>query len=472
MKLLDDEFLLNSNNAYKLYQDYSSKMPIIDFHCHLNPDEIYYDKKYENITKLWLNDGLYGDHYKWRLMRANGVNEEFITGNGDDYTKFLKWAETIERAYGNPLYEWTHLELKRFFGIECELSRQTAPDIWNKINKLLETDDFTPKQLIQRSNVKVICTTDDPLSELEFHKLLKKEEQDNGFKVLPTLRPDKLLNINKIEFSKYVKDFSNCVSNEINTFNDLIYALKLRFIYFNEIGGKLSDHSLEAFYFEKASNKELDIILNKALNNQSLSDSDINKYKSMLLVELIKLNSEFDWTMQLHVNSVRNINLNKFKQLGPDTGYDMVGTQPDMVKNLVELYSYVSLSFNIPKTIFYSLNENDWLQLVTMMGCFQEDIVQKIQLGSGWWFNDTASGMYKQLETFANQSLLPNFVGMLTDSRSFLSYPRHEYFRRVLCNFYGNLMDQGRIPKDLEKVGNIVKDISYNNAHNYFGFFD
>ncbi|WEV44543.1 glucuronate isomerase [Lactobacillus sp. ESL0684] len=472
MSLLDQDFLLSNETAKTLFHDYAAKMPIIDFHCHLNPEEIYENKNYPNITKIWLNEGTYGDHYKWRLMRANGVDEKYITGNGDDYKKFIEWAKTIERSYGNPLYEWTHLELKRFFHIDEEFTEESAPRIWKKANKLLQTEDFKPRNLIKNSNVQVVCTTDDPASDLKYHKLIKKDEEINGFKTLPAMRPDKLIQIDREDYGSYIKTLSDVSGIEINGFNDIVRALHQRFEFFDSMGGRLSDHSLLKYHFKEASEDELDIIVKKGMANEELSQTEVDQYLTMLLENLMALNNEFNWTMQFHINSDRDLNRPMFDKIGPDTGYDAVGTQPDIVAQISQLYTAMQNTNQIPKTIFYSLNNNDWMELATMMGCFQGGTKQRLQLGAGWWFNDTAEGMNEQLRIFAQQSLLPNFVGMLTDSRSFLSYPRHEYFRRVLCNFYGKLAQEGRVPNDTEKLGKIVQDISYNNAKNYFGFFD
>ena len=453
MTLLNDDFLLSNDTAKILFHEYAAKMPIIDFHCHLNPKEIYENKNYPNLTRIWINEDHYGDHYKWRLMRANGVDEKYITGDGDEYQKFIEWTKTIQNAYGNPLYEWTHLELRRFFHINNELNLENAPMIWEKANKMLQTDAFKPRNLIKNMNVKVVCTTDDPASDLKYQKLLKKDEKENGFKVLPAMRPDKLIDIRNNEFGNYLKQLSDVSGVSISSFDDIISALHQRFEFFSEMGGKLSDHSLLTYHYVPATKDEVEAIVEKAIKNEDLSDK------------------EFDWTMQFHINSIRNMNRPMFKKLGADTGYDSVGTQPDIVDSIAKLYRHMQDTNDVPKTIFYSLNSNDWMQLATLMGSFQGDGgVERLQLGAGWWFNDTAEGMDRQLRIFAQQSLLPHFVGMLTDSRSFLSYPRHEYFRRVLCNFYGKLAEQGRVPNNIDKLGKIVQDISYNNAHNYFKF--
>lgn len=472
MSLLNDDFLLTTPMAKKLFHDHAEKMPIIDFHCHLDPKEIYENKNYKNISRIWINEGNFGDHYKWRLMRANGVPEELITGDGDDYKKFLAWAGTIEKALGNPLFEWTHLELRRFFGINDVFNTKTAPAIWEKANKLLATDDFKPRSLIRRSNVQVVCTTDDPASDLKYHKLLKKEEARNGFKVLPAMRPDKAFNLTADSYGDYLDQLAKVSGKKITSFKSLVGALRQRFEYFASLGGRLSDHGLNFFHFVKASDDEMNDIIDKARNNKKLTKTEIDQYQTMLVEALMHLNKEFNWTMQFHMNVIRNANKPMLKSFGTDGGFDSMGTQPDLAQEFIKLLMDAQEQDQIPKMIIYSLNPNDWMQLATGMGDFQQDGVQKIQLGAAWWFNDTFDGMKRQLTIMAEQSLLPNFVGMLTDSRSFLSYPRHEYFRRVLCNVIGEWAERGQAPDDEDYLGKIVEDISYNNAHDQFHFFD
>lgn len=472
MALIDDNFLLTNKWAKKLFNDYAKDMPIIDFHCHLVPKEIYENKNYKNITRLWLNEGTYGDHYKWRLERANGVPEKLITGDGDDYDKFMAWADTIEHSVGNPVYEWTHLELRRFFGIDEPLTTKNAPEIWKKANALLQTDDFKPRNLIKYSNVQAVCTTDDPADDLKYHKLLKQDERENGFRVIPAMRPDNLIYIDKPGYGKYLQKLGEVAGVKINSFADIIKAMDERFKFFTEMGSRLSDHSLSTYHFIEATDDEINAIVKKGVDNVQLTDRERDQYLTMLVENLMKLNKKYDWTMQFHNNVLRSINHPMFKKIGADTGYDAMGTQPDMAAEMQKLFTKMKDEDGLPKVILYSLNPNDWLQLITMMQCFQDGGKQRMQLGAAWWFNDTAEGMHRQLQTFAQQSLLPNFVGMLTDSRSFLSYPRHEYFRRVLCNFFGELVEQGRAPEDEEYLGKIIQNISYYNARYYFGFFD
>lgn len=473
MSLLDKDFLLTNEMGKKLFHDHASKMPIIDFHCHLNPQEIYENKNYPNLTRIWINDGSFGDHYKWRLMRANGVDEELITGDGDEYQKLVAWAGTIEKAIGNPLYEWTHLELQRFFGIDTPFTTKNVKQVWDKANELLATEDFKPRSLIRNSNVKVVCTTDDPASDLKYHVLLKKEEKENGFKVLPAMRPDKAFNIAADSFGDYLKELGNAAGVDIKDFDGLTAAFEQRFEFFASLGGRLSDHGLNSFHFVKVPEAELNQILAKGQNNEELTARDIDAYATGLIEVLMRLNKKFDWTMQYHMNATRNANKPMFKKIGADAGFDSMGTQPDIAAQIMELLTDMQNEDNIPRTMLYSLNPNDWMQLATGMGDFYGGgVTQKMQLGCAWWFNDTREGMQEQLRVMAEQSLLANFVGMLTDSRSFLSYPRHEYFRRVLCDYIGSLAQRGQVPDDEEYLGKIIEDISYNNAHSYFGFFD
>lgn len=477
MTLLDKDFLLTNDMGKKLFHNHAAKMPIIDYHCHLNPKEIYENKNYPNLSRIWINDGSFGDHYKWRLMRANGVPEELITGDGDEYQKLVAWAGTIEKAVGNPLFEWTHLELQRFFGISDQFTTKNVKEVWDKANALLATDDFKPRNLIKNSNVKAVCTTDDPASDLKYHKLLKQEEKENGFKVLPAMRPDKAFNIAADTFDEYLTGFEEASGIKITDFASLTKAFEQRFEFFSSLGGRLSDHGLNSFHFAKASEAEVDSILTKGRQNESLTDHEIDVYSTALIEALMRLNKKFNWTMQFHVNALRNQNTPLFNKLGVDAGLDSMGTQPDMAAQLMKLLKDMQDENNIPQTILYSLNPNDWMQLATGMGDFYGDgtgkgIEQKLQLGCAWRFNDTREGMEEQLRIMAQQSLLPNFVGMLTDSRSFLSYPRHEYFRRVLCNFFGELVERGQAPDDEAYLGQIVEDISYNNAHDYFKFFE
>ncbi len=467
---LDKDFLLTTDFSRKLFHNHAAKMPIIDYHCHLSPKEIYENKKFNDLSQAWIGEGNIGDHYKWRLMRANGVPERYITGDAEPYEKFLKWAETIEKSVGNPLYEWTHLELRRYFGINTVLNRDTAFEIWEKSNKLLDSNEFKPRNLVKKFNVKVVCTTDDPVDDLHYHNLLSKE--DVGFKVLPTFRPDNALNIEKKGFISYMDQLGDASGININDFDSIVLALKKRMDYFYEVGSVLSDHSLEQYTYIETTDAELDGIVKRALDGTgSISSTEVNKYKTALLKALMKIYRDKKVTMQLHIQAYRDLNVTMFNKIGPNTGFDAI-TDGSLAEDLGCLFASAEKSDSIPKTIVYSLNPNDWIPLITVLGSFQKDMVQKLQLGSAWWFNDTRTGMRNQLTAFAEVSLLPNFVGMLTDSRSFLSYPRHEYFRRVLCELLGEWAERGQIPSDEDQIGKIVEDISYNNAYRYFGFFD
>ncbi len=460
---LNDNFLLTSKTSQNLFHDHAKKMPIIDYHCHLDPKEIYEDHHFKNITEAWL----YGDHYKWRLMRANGVPESHITGNASDYDKFLAWADTVPKTIGNPLYSWTHLELRRFFGVEESLSAATAPLIWKKVNEKLAAPEFSRRSIIKNAQVKVVCTTDDPVDNLHYHQLLKKEEAD--FKVLPAFRPDKALNIDAAHFSEWIHTLESVIKKPIQSFSDLKNALEQRIQYFDENGGKLSDHAVDILHYKEGTEQEVSLILQKALNKETLTKEEITIYRTELLSALIVLYHKYHWTMQLHIHAQRNNNTPMFKKLGPDTGYDSMNDL-SIATPLKQLLDRAEITDSLPKTILYSLNPNDYPVLLSLLGSYQKDVPAKLQLGSSWWYNDTRSGMREQLNLFAENSLLSNFVGMLTDSRSFLSYTRHEYFRRVLCELIGEWVERGEAPDNEELLGKLVEDVSYNNAANYFGF--
>ncbi|OOM70469.1 uronate isomerase [Clostridium puniceum] len=464
-KFMDENFLLSNGVAETLYHDYSEKMPIIDYHCHINPQEILEDKKFKNITQVWL----YGDHYKWRQMRTYGIDEKFITGDGSDYEKFLAWAKTISVAIGNPLYHWTHLELKRFFGIDEPLNEKTAPDIWEKVNAMITGDEFSVRELIKKSNVKVICTTDDPIDSLEYHLGLK-EDKSFDVKVLPTFRPDKALGINKTTFKEWISSLEKVIDGEIKTYDELLAALKMRVEFFNEVGCKVSDHALDFVPNAVTSIEEVRDIFEKVLIEGSVSFEEENKYRAFTLKYLGKLYSDLGWAMQLHMNCVRDNNTTMFNKLGPDTGFDALN-DTEIAVPLSRLLDSLNVEGALPKTIIYSLNPTDNSTIGTLIGCFQGDGIKgKIQFGSAWWFNDHKIGMEDQIKTLANLGLLSAFVGMLTDSRSFLSYTRHEYFRRILCNVIGEWVENGEFPNDMDSLGKIISDISYNNAEKYFDF--
>ncbi|AEF18069.1 Uronate isomerase [Thermoanaerobacterium xylanolyticum LX-11] len=461
---MDDDFLLNNEVAVKLFHDYASKMPIFDFHCHLNPKDIYEDKKFKNITEVWL----YGDHYKWRLMRSNGVDEKYITGDADDYSKFLEFAKTMPMAIGNPVFHWTHLELQRYFGVNELLNEKTAPMIWEKVNSVLESSEFSVRNIIKKSNVKILCTTDDPTDSLEYHKLLMDDESF-GVKVLPAFRPDKGINIERDDFRDWVKKLGEVSGKTIEDYEDYLDALNSRIEYFDSLGCRLSDHALDFVAYEESTKSKVNEIFKKALEGEELSKFEIDQYKTSVLQFLARKYKEFGWAMQLHIAALRNTNTRMFRKLGPDTGYDAIN-DVDIAQKVAKLLDSLDLTGSLPKTILYTLNPKDNYVLATIMGCFQgEGIPGKMQFGSAWWFNDNIDGMREQMRTLANVGLLSKFVGMVTDSRSFLSYPRHEYFRRILCNLIGEWVDRGEVPYDIDLLGKIVQDISYNNAVNYFG---
>lgn len=461
-KFMDENFLLNSQAAIELYHDYAEQMPIIDYHCHLDPKEIAEDKKYRNITELWLG----GDHYKWRAMRSNGIDEKYITGDASDKDKFIMWADTVAHCIGNPLYHWTHLELKRYFGIDELLSPETAEEIWEKCNKRLE--QLSARELIKTSNVRVICTTDDPADTLEYHKAIR-EDKSFSVKVLPTFRPDKAINIESSGFAEYMDKLGKASGIAVENFEDLKQALVSRLNYFCDMGCRISDHALQPVVYKEASEDEVNKIFIKALDSEMLSDSEIEKYKTKLLVFLGREYAKIRLVMQLHIGALRNNNTRMFKALGPDTGFDSIADCGSAAA-LSRLLDALDATDELPKTILYCLNPGDNEMLGTLMGCFQGSIIPgKIQLGSGWWFNDQKDGMIRQMTALANLGLLSRFVGMLTDSRSFTSYTRHEYFRRILCNLIGDWVENGEAPKDMKLLGKMVQDISYNNALSYLG---
>ncbi len=462
---MDKDFLLSTETAKTLFHDYAAKMPVIDYHCHINPKEIWENHKFRNITEAWLG----GDHYKWRAIRTNGTEEEKVTGNADDYTKFCEFAKMLEKAIGNPLYPWTHLELQRYFDYHGALSSKTADEVWNICNEKLEKDEYRVRGLIKQSNVKLICTTDDPADSLEYHKLIRDDETFD-VKVLPAWRPDKAMNIHLDGFGDYLKTLSEVSGVEVKDFDSLCEAFKVRMDFFGEMGCLASDHSLSGMFYEPATKKELNAIINKGIKNKPLSDLEIKKYHTELLMFLSAEYAKRGWVMQLHMSVVRNTNSKQFSLIGADTGYDCIASAGDPAA-LTKLLDALQNQGNLPKTILYSLNPNDNAAIGSILGCFQNsDAVMKLQQGSAWWFNDTELGMRNQMKTLASLSLLGNFIGMLTDSRSFLSYTRHEYFRRILCDIIGSWVENGEYPNDIEALGQLVQDISYNNTVRYFGF--
>ena len=463
-RFMDDNFLLSSETAAKLYHDYAKDMPIFDYHCHLSPKEIAENKKYRNITEIWLG----GDHYKWRAMRSNGVDEKYITGNSPDREKFQKWAETITACIGNPLYHWTHLELKRYFGIEKNLSPDTAEEIWNKCNEMLQSGEFSARSLITRSKVKALCTTDDPADTLEYHLEIAKDSSF-GVKVLPAFRPDKSFNIDKEGFKEWISRLCKAAGLEIRTFDDLKKALVQRIEFFHNTGCRISDHALDPVVFTDGTEEEASAVLEKALAGKPVSVDEIKKYKTQVMIFLGRQYSKYGWTMQLHMGTIRNNSIRMFRLLGADTGFDAIGDTP-LAEPLAKFLNSLDETNELPRTILYCLNPCANEVLGTITGCFQGGgIPGKIQFGSGWWFNDQKDGMIRQMTALGNLGLLGRFVGMLTDSRSFLSYTRHEYFRRILCNLLGEWVENGEAPQDMELLGKMVQDICFDNAKVYFG---
>ena len=463
MGIINDDFLLKSDTAKRLYEA-AKDMPIIDYHCHIDPREIYENRRFDNITQVWLG----GDHYKWRLMRSNGVTEDEITGDADDYTKFLRFAEMLPKAIGNPMYHWCHLELKRFFGYDGVLNGDTARGVYDLCNKKLRQDGMTVRAIIEKSNVKMIGTTDDPADDLKWHKLLK---EDKSFKtaVCPTFRPDKAVNIDKDGFADYIKKLSAAAEIDIKTVSDVKAALEKRLDYFCSLGCRATDHGLDYVVYEPASEETVNEIFKRALRGEKISQLEADRYKTELMLFLGEKIAEKGIVMQLHYGAQRNTNTVMFNKLGADTGFDCISVK-NCGEALTGFLNALNVKGKLPKTIIYSLNPNDNELIDTVLGCFQGTEAQgKIQHGSAWWFGDTKSGMEAQLKSLANLSLLGNFVGMLTDSRSFLSYTRHEYFRRTLCNLLGEWVENGEYPDDKITLETIVKDISYNNAKKYFG---
>lgn len=460
---MDDNFLLTSEFAKQLYHNYAKEMPIFDYHCHLSPKEIYEDKNYKNLAEIWLG----GDHYKWRAMRAVGINEEYITGKANDKEKFLKWAEIMPKCIGNPLYHWTHLELRRYFGIDELLSANTAETIWTKCNLKLESKALSVRKLIKNSKVKVLCTTDDPVDSLEYHQALAKDSTFN-VKVLPAFRPDKVINIEKATFGEWFKKLEACCNKKITNLDELLAAIIDRLDFFHNVGCRISDHAIDPFVYEAATKKEVADIFLRALQNTELTEVEVQKYKTYFLVFLGQEYQKRNWVMQLHLGTARNINSRMLKLLGPDTGFDSMADY-EIARPLINFLEHLEKLNSLPKTILYCLNPRDNELLVSIAGCFQgEGILGKVQVGSGWWFNDQKDGMIKQMTALASIGILSTFVGMLTDSRSFLSYTRHEYFRRILCSLIGDWVENGEVPDDEELLGTMVQDICYNNAERYF----
>ena len=462
---LTEDFLLQSETAKSLYHQYAADMPIIDYHNHLVPQQIAEDKQFDNITQIWL----YGDHYKWRAMRAHGVDEKYITGNASDEEKFMKWAETVPYTMRNPLYHWTHLELQRYFGVTEVLNSASAKRIYDHCAALLKTPEYSVKNLLLKMNVKVLCTTDDPIDDLGYHKQIKASGY--SIKVLPTFRPDKAMAVDDIAtFNAYVKSLAQVVGYGIQDLSTYKKAIGERHDYFHACGGRLSDHGLEHIYAEDYTEEQIAKIFGQLISGAHVSDHEKWQFKSAMLVYFAHLDHAKGWTQQFHLGAIRNNNDRLLGALGPDTGFDSIGDF-EQARPLSKFLNHLDSTNQLAKTILYNLNPRDNELLATMTGNFQDGtIVGKMQFGSGWWFMDQKDGMEKQINALSNMGMLSHFVGMLTDSRSFLSFPRHEYFRRILCNLMGQDVENGELPADMEWLGKLVKDISYTNASEFFNF--
>ncbi|GHV55308.1 uronate isomerase [Spirochaetia bacterium] len=486
-QFMDKEFLLSNSTASKLYHEAAAGEPIFDYHCHLPPRDIAEDRRFSDLSNIWLGENHYGDHYKWRMMRANGVDENLITGNAEPYDKFLAWAETMPTILGNPLYHWTHLELQRYFDITEPLNRESAPAIWKAANERIKNDpEFSVYGIFKKFKVYAVGTTDDPADTLEWHEKVRAAGKTQT-RVLPSFRPDRVLNIEKPEFAAYIATLAKTAGKSISNLDDLLGVLRDRVAFFDKLGCRASDHGLEYIPFETtkgagngavqegAWEKEAGATFAAALAGKAPDSRDAESWKTFILTRLAAEYHDKGWAMQIHIAAIRNVNSRAFKALGADTGYDAVHDQPVAAK-MVRFLDYLESQGKLPKTIFYSLNFKDFYTLGTVMGGFQGNGVDggpgipgKMQLGSGWWFLDHKDGMEDQMKILGNIGQLSSFVGMLTDSRSFLSYPRHEYFRRILCNILGTWAEDGEIPNDFKLLGGMVRDISFGNAQQYFG---
>lgn len=464
-KFMDQDFLLSTETAKHLYHDYAAKMPVLDYHCHISPKEIFEDRQFENITQMWLE----ADHYKWRQMRSNGVEEKYITGDATDREKFQKWAETLEMAIGNPLYHWSHLELKKYFGYEGHLCGETAQEVWDLCNEKIRTEHLSARKLVEMSNVTLICTTDDPVDSLEWHKKLA-EDKSFGTKVLPAWRPDKAMYIEKPDYVTYIGKLADVSGVKIDSFEALKKALSLRMDFFQSLGCTVSDHGLEYVMHEMADADEIERIFKKRLSGEAVSRIEELRFKTAFMLAVAGEYAKRGWVMQLHYGVKRDNNGRIFANLGPDAGIDCINNYAPS-SQMADFLNELEVKGQLPKTILYSLNPTDNASIGTIIGCFQDSSsVAKIQQGSAWWFNDNKTGMIDQMTSLANLGLLGNFVGMLTDSRSFLSYTRHEYFRRILCELIGGWVENGEYPNDDKVLKKIIEGVSYNNAVRYFGF--
>ena len=464
-KFLDENFLLRSKTAQRLYHEYAKSMPIIDYHCHLSPQQIAEDTQFDNLTQAWL----YGDHYKWRAMRTNGVEESYITGNRSDWEKFEKWSETVPYTLRNPLYHWTHLELQRYFDVNEILDPRSAARIYEECTAKLQTPDHTVKNLLRKMDVRLVCTTDDPVDSLEYHKKLK----DDGFEIpiLPAFRPDNAMNVSDpAKFNAYTRKLEEVTGIAISTFDDFLYALQNRHDFFASMGCSVSDHGLEEIYAGDFTGSEVDSIFNKVHGGKPLNEEEQRKFRAAMLIHFAEWDWEKGWVQQFHLGALRNNNSRMMQNLGPDTGWDSIGDF-SQGKALARFLDKLDSNNKLAKTILYNLNPADNELMATMIGNFNDgSVAGKVQWGSAWWFLDQKDGMTKQINTLSNMGLLSRFIGMLTDSRSFLSYPRHEYFRRLLCDLFGEEIENGELPNDIEWIGKLIRDICFNNNQQYFGW--
>ena len=464
-KFLDENFLLKTKTAQRLYHEYAKDMPIIDYHCHLPPQQIAEDTLFENLTQPWL----YGDHYKWRAMRINGVDEAYCTGNKTDREKFQKWAETVPYTVRNPLYHWTHLELQRYFDVKDILNGDTAQKVYEECTAKLQTPAYSVRQLLQKMNVKLVCTTDDPVDSLEYHQKIK----DDGFEIpiLPAFRPDSAMNVsNAAKFNEYVKKLEAVTNIAVSSFDDFLYALQNRHDFFASMGCTVSDHGLEEIYADDFTGSEIDTIFTKIHGGKELNETEQRKFRSAMLIHFAEWDWEKGWIQQFHLGAMRNNNSRMLQTLGPDTGWDSIGDF-SQGRALSKFLDKLDINNKLAKTILYNLNPSDNELMATMTGNFNDgSFAGKIQWGSAWWFLDQKDGMTRQINTLSNMGLLSKFVGMLTDSRSFLSFPRHEYFRRILCDLFGDEIENGELPNDIAWIGKLVQDICFNNNKNYFNW--
>lgn len=466
---MDKDFLLTTETAKKLYHEHAEKMPIIDYHCHLQPREIYEDKKFRNLAEVWLGAGdRYGDHYKWRALRARGYEEDSISGPDDDYKKYLQFVESMPYFVGNPLYHWSHLEMQRYFDIYDVINKENAKTIWDKANKKLET--LTAREMMYKFNVKTVCTTDDPVDSLEWHK---KMNEDKSLKVTvrPAFRPDKAINVELSWFADWVNTLAKVVGHSIESLNDLTDALANRIEFFHSMGARVSDHALDVVHYAPATYEEANAVFMKGMNHETISTHEQDQYKGYVLLFLGSQYVKYGWVQQYHIGALRNNSKTMLEKIGPDTGFDSIEDENYMEK-LSALLGALDHANSLPKTILYNLNPRDNYALMVLAGCFQKEGYKGyVQVGTAWWFLDQQDGMRQNLEALMQVSLVSQTVGMLTDSRSFLAYPRHEYYRRLLCQMLGNLVESGQYPEsELERLGQIVEDICYNNAKEYFGF--